>query len=173
MKGPSFGDEDAGDVPGTHLRGSLDGSGLKIAIVVSKFNRFVTDRLVVGACEALLSHGLVQEGITVSWVPGAFEVPLVAQEMARTRRWDAIVCLGAVIRGETAHFDFVAGEAARGIASVARETGVPVSFGILTTDTEEQALERAGGRWGNKGHDASLAAIEMVNLLRLLRNEGA
>lgn len=171
MKGPSFGDGEAEETRGNHLKGGLDGSGLKIAIVASRFNRFVTDRLLTGAMEALLSHGLNQEDITVSWVPGAFEVPLVAQEMAKTQRWDAVVCLGAVIRGETSHFDYVAGEAARGIAAVSRETGVPVAFGILTTDTEEQALERAGGRSGNKGNDASLAAIEMANLLSLLRDE--
>ena len=171
MKGPSFDEEELEeDAPGIHLKGNLDGHGLRIAVVASRFNRFVTSKLVEGAWEALLSHGLKEQDITVAWVPGAFEVPLVAQEMARTRKWDAVVCLGAVIRGETAHFDYVAGEAARGIASASRETGVPVSFGILTTDTEEQALERAGGKGGNKGHDASLAAIEMANLLRLLRD---
>ena len=171
MKGPSFDEEEWEEkAPGIHLKGSLDGHGLRIAVVASRFNRFVTSRLVEGACEALISHGLKEQDITVAWVPGAFEVPLVAREMAQTRKWDAVVCLGAVIRGETAHFDYVAGEAARGIASASRETGVPVSFGILTTDTEEQALERAGGKWGNKGQDASLAAIEMANLLRLLRD---
>jgi 6,7-dimethyl-8-ribityllumazine synthase len=140
-----------------------------VAVVAARYNRFVTSKLVEGACEALLSHGLEDKDLTVSWVPGAFEVPLVALEMARTGRWDALVCLGAVIRGETAHFDYVAGEAARGIADASRKTGVPLAFGILTTYTEEQALERAGGAMGNRGYDAALAAIESANLLRLLR----
>ena len=169
MKGPSFGDEGEDNGPGLRLKGNLNGLGLRIAVVASRYNRFVTSKLVEGACEALLSHGLEDKDLTVSWVPGTFEVPLVAQEMARTGKWDALVCLGAVIRGETAHFDYVAGEAARGIANVSRETGVPLAFGILTTYTEEQALERAGGKMGNRGHDAAIAAIESANLLRALR----
>ena len=169
MKGPSFDDEGEDNGPGLRLKGNLNGLGLRIAVVASRYNRLVTSKLVEGACEALLSHGLEDKDLTVSWVPGTFEVPLVAQEMARTGNWDALVCLGAVIRGETAHFDYVAGEAARGIAEVSRETGVPLAFGILTTYTEEQALERAGGKMGNRGHDAALAAIESANLLRLLR----
>ena len=169
MKGPSFNDEEVEDGPGLRLKGNLNGLGLRIAVVASRYNRFVTSKLVEGACEALLSRGLEEKDLTVSWVPGSFEVPLVALEMARTGKWDALVCLGAVIRGETAHFDYVAGEAARGIADVTRETGVPLAFGILTTYTEEQALERAGGKMGNKGYDAALAAIESANLLRLLR----
>ncbi|MFH1560285.1 MAG: 6,7-dimethyl-8-ribityllumazine synthase [Chloroflexota bacterium] len=147
----------------------MNGLGLRIAVVASRYNRFVTSKLVEGACEALLSHGLEEKDLTVSWVPGSFEVPLVALEMAKTGKWDALVCLGAVIRGETAHFDYVAGEAARGIAAASRETGVPLAFGILTTYTEEQALERAGGKLGNRGHDAALVALESANLLRLLR----
>ena len=169
MKGPSFDDEGEENGPGLHLKGNLNGLGLRIAVVASRYNRFVTSKLVEGACEALLSHGLEDNDLTVSWVPGTFEVPLVALEMARTGKWDALVCLGAVIRGETAHFDYVAGEAARGIADVSRETGVPLAFGILTTYTEEQALERAGGKLGNRGYDAAIAAIESANLLRLLR----
>ena len=168
MKGPSF-DDDEPQGPGLHLRGGLDGRGLRIAIVAARFNRFVTSRLVEGAREALISHGIAENDLVVTWVPGSFEAPLVALEMARTGEWDALVCLGAVIRGETAHFDYVAREAARGIASASVETGVPMSFGILTTYTEAQALERAGGKSGNKGYDAALAAIEMANLMRLLR----
>ena len=167
MKGPSFEDEPQG--PGLHTRGSLDGQGLKIGVVASSFNRFVTSRLVEGACEGLMAHGFEETDLHVAWVPGAFELPLAASEMARSGRWDALVCVGAVIRGETSHFDFVAGEAARGIAAASRETGVPIAFGVLTTDTEEQALERAGGKVGNKGYEAALTAIEMVNLLRQLR----
>ena len=116
------------------------------------------------------SHGVREEDITIVWVPGSFEIPLAALELAKSGTWDAVVCLGAVIRGQTAHFDFIAGEAARGVSSASRETGVPMAFGILTTNTEEQALERAGGKWGNKGYDAALAVVEMANLLRLLRN---
>ncbi|MBI4282776.1 MAG: 6,7-dimethyl-8-ribityllumazine synthase [Chloroflexi bacterium] len=155
--------------PGLHLKGNLNGLGLRIAVVASRYNHFVTTKLVEGACEALLSHGLEEKNLAVSWVPGSFEVPLVALEMARTGKWDALVCLGAVIRGETAHFDLVAAEAARGIAEASRETGVPLAFGILATYTEEQALERAGGKLGNRGYDAALAALETANLLRLLR----
>jgi len=168
LKGPAFGE--IGDGLGLHLTGSLDGQGLRIAMVASRYVRLVTSRLVNGACEALLSHGLYEKDITVSWVPGSFEIPLIALEMAKTGKWDAIVCLGAVIRGETAHFDYVAGEAARGIAAASRETGIPITFGILTTYTEEHALERSGGRLGNRGYDAALTALEMANLIRLLRD---
>lgn len=170
MKGPSFDEESAEQGPELRLKGNLNGLGLRIALVASSYNLFVTSKLVVGAYEALLSHGLEDKDLMLSWVPGTFEIPLVAQEMAKTGDWDAIVCLGAVIRGETAHFDYVAGEAARGIAQISRETGIPLAFGILTTYTEEQALERAGGKSGNKGHDSALAAIESANLLRLLRS---
>jgi 6,7-dimethyl-8-ribityllumazine synthase len=169
LKGPSFDDEEEKSGPGLRLRGNLNGLGLRIAVVASRYNHFVTSKLVEGACEALLSHGLEEKDLAVSWVPGSFEVPLVALEMARSGKWDALVCLGAVIRGETAHFDYVAAEAARGIAAASRETGVPLAFGILTTYNEEQALERAGGKLGNRGYDAALAAIESANLLRLLR----
>ncbi|MBF8267885.1 MAG: ribH [Dehalococcoidia bacterium] len=168
MKGLSF-EEEVEPGPGFQLRGDLKGHGLRIAIVASRFNLAITSRLLGGAREGLLTHGLEEKDIALAWVPGSMEVPLVALEMARTGRWDALVCLGAVIRGETAHFDYVAGEAARGVASASRETAVPMAFGILTTDTVEQALERAGGKWGNKGYDAALAAIEMARLLRLLR----
>ena len=168
MKGPSF-DEDIETGPGFHIKGDLDGHGLRIAMVVSKFNHHVTSRLLEGAREGLLSHGIEEKDMAVAWVPGSMEVPLASLEMAMTGTWDALVCLGAVIRGETAHFDFVAGEAARGIAAASMETGVPMAFGILTTDTVEQALERAGGKWGNKGYDSALTAIEMANLLRVVR----
>jgi 6,7-dimethyl-8-ribityllumazine synthase len=171
LKGPSFGDEGEEDGPGTRLKGSLDGHGLRVAVVAARFNFFITSKLVEGACEALISHGLDENDLAVAWVPGSFEVPLVALEMAKTGKWDAIVCLGAVIRGETAHFDYVSGEAARGIADASRETGVPLAFGILTTYTEEQAVERAGGKLGNRGCDAALAALESANLLRLLSNK--
>ena len=172
MKGPSF-EEELEQGPGLTLKGGLDGQGLKIAIVISRFNHFVTSKLLQGASEALLTHGLDEKDISAVWVPGSFEVPLAAQELARSGGWDAVVCLGAVIRGETAHFDYVAGEAARGVASASRETGIPMTFGILTADTEEQALERAGGSRGNRGYDAALAAMEMVNLLRLMRGAEA
>jgi 6,7-dimethyl-8-ribityllumazine synthase len=171
LKGPSFGDEGEEDGPGTRLKGSLDGHGLRVAVVAARFNFFITSKLVEGACETLISYGLEENDLAVAWVPGSFEVPLVALEMAKTGKWDAIVCLGAVIRGETAHFDYVSGETARGIADASRETGVPLAFGILTTYTEEQAVERAGGKLGNRGCDAALAALESANLLRLLSNK--
>lgn len=168
MKGPAFGEIEDG--PGLHLTGSLDGRGLRIAMVASRYVHLVTSRLVNGAREALLSHGLDEKDIAVSWVPGSFEIPLIALEMAKTGKWDAIVCLGAVIRGETAHFDYVAGEAARGIAAASRETGIPITFGVLTTYTEEHAIERSGGKLGNRGYDAALTALEMANLIRLLKD---
>ena len=168
MKGPSFSEETPTTIPGTHIKGTLDGRGLKIALVVSRFNSFITDKLAAGACEALLNQGVDQDDIAVVWVPGAFELPLVAQEIAETGGHDAIVCLGAVIRGETAHFEYVSSETAKGISEASRDTGIPISFGVLTTDNEEQALDRAGGKAGNKGHDASLAAIEMANLIKRL-----
>ena len=170
MKGPSFDDVEEDSGPGLRLKGNLNGFGLRIAVVASRYNRFVTSKLVEGACEALLSHGLEEKDLTVSWVPGSFEVPLVALEMARSGKWDALVCLGALIRGETANFDHVAAEVVRGVAEASRETGVPLAFGILTTYTKEQALERAGGKLGNRGYDAALAALESANLLRLLRS---
>ena len=169
MKGPSFDEEGTEQGPELRLKGNLNGLGLRIALVASSYNLFITSKLVAGAYEALLSHGLEDKNLMLSWVPGTFEIPLIAQEMAKSGDWDAIVCLGAVIKGETAHFEYVAGEAARGIAQTSRETGIPLAFGVLTTYTEEQALERAGGSSGNKGHDAALAAIESANLLRLLR----
>jgi 6,7-dimethyl-8-ribityllumazine synthase len=143
----------------------VDGIGLRIALVAARFNGQIVQRLVDGARACLADHGVADEAVQVAWVPGAFELPLAADRAASTGRFDAIVCLGAVIRGETPHFDFVAAEAARGIQDVALRTGIPVSFGVLTTGTVEQALRRAGGNHGNKGWDAALAAIDMVRTL--------
>jgi 6,7-dimethyl-8-ribityllumazine synthase len=152
----------------THT-GALDATGLRIGIVVSKYNDVVSTPLLEGAVEALELHGAILANIVVAWVPGAFEIPIAARELAEHGDVDAVVCLGAVIRGDTAHFDYVAGEAARGIASVHASTGVPATFGVLTVDTLEQAMDRAGGRLGNKGAEAALAAVEMASLLRGLR----
>ncbi|MBE7518698.1 MAG: 6,7-dimethyl-8-ribityllumazine synthase [Thermoflexaceae bacterium] len=150
------------------LCGSSEGAGLRVCVVVSRWNSFVTGKLLSGAVAALLQRGLADEDITVAHVPGAFEVPTASRWAAESGRFDAVVCLGAVIRGETAHFEYVAGGAAEGIARVALDTGVPVIFGVLTVETVEQALSRAGGKDGNKGEEAALAAIEMANLRRLL-----
>ena len=149
--------------------GSLEGRGLRIGVVVARFNEFVTRRLLEGALAALERHGVNGEDISVFWVPGSFELPLVTRTAALSGRFDALVCLGAVIRGETAHFDYVAGQAASGIARASQESGVPATFGVLTTDTVEQAINRAGGKSGNKGYDAAVAAIEMANLVRELK----
>lgn len=142
-----------------------DGEGPGIAVIVSQFNHFVTSRLKDGALQALTESGVPSDRIDVVEVPGAFEIPLAAQQAADTGRYRAVVCLGAVIRGETPHFDFVAAECARGVARVSLETGLPVSFGVLTTDDAEQAMNRAGGTAGNKGRDAALAALEMISVL--------
>ena len=151
------------------IEGQLNASGLRVAIVVSRFNSFITERLLAGATDALLRHGADPDKIDIIKVPGSWEVPLAAGELARQHRYDAIICLSAVIRGETPHFDYVAAEAAKGIAQVAAETGVPVAFGVLTTNTLEQAIDRAGAKGGNKGFDAAITAMEMANLLRQLR----
>ena len=151
------------------IEGQLQGAGLRFAIVVSRFNSFITERLLAGALDALTRTGCNPETIDVIKVPGSWEIPLAAGELAKQRRYDAIVCLSAIIRGETPHFDYVAGEAAKGIAHIAAETGVPVAFGVLTTNTLEQAIDRAGGKSGNKGFDAAMTAVEMANLLRTLR----
>ncbi len=148
--------------------GALLGTGLRFGVVVSRFNEFISRKLLEGALDALERHGVAPEDVEVAWVPGAFEIPLVARRMAASGAFHAVICLGAVIRGSTPHFDYVASEVAKGIAHVGLETGVPVLFGVLTTDTIEQAIERAGTKAGNKGFDAALAAIEMANLLRLL-----
>ena len=150
------------------LRGELKGDGLRIAVVVARFNEFVTSKLLNGARAALDGHGVRDEDMTVAWVPGSFEIPLVARKMAGSGRYDAVICLGAVIRGETDHYEHVADQAARGIADATVESGMPVIFCVLTTDTAELALARAGGEHGNNGYDAGVAAIEMANLVRAL-----
>ena len=151
-----------------HFQAKPSGDGLRIGIALARFNRAVTDRLLAGALEALAAHGVAEDAIDIASVPGAFELPLCAQRLATTGRYDALVCLGAVVRGETPHFDFVAGEAAGGIAAVARRHDLPVAFGVLTTDTMEQALARAGGDAGNKGYEAAVTALEMVQVLRVV-----
>ncbi|KZE38009.1 6,7-dimethyl-8-ribityllumazine synthase [Bhargavaea cecembensis] len=151
------------------LEGNLVGSELKIAIVAGRFNEFITDRLVEGALDTLRRHGVAEEDIDVAKVPGAFEIPIAAQKLAASGKYDAVITLGAVIRGATAHFDYVCAEAAKGVAKAAADTGVPVMFGVITTDTIEQAIERAGTKAGNKGAESATAAIEMANLLQQLR----
>jgi 6,7-dimethyl-8-ribityllumazine synthase len=151
------------------FEGQLSAAGLRFAIIVSRFNSFITERLHQGAMDALVRAGANADLVDVIKVPGSWEVPLVASEVARQHRYDAVICLSCVIRGETPHFDYVAGEAAKGIAHAAIETGVPVAFGVLTTNTLEQAIDRAGAKGGNKGFDAAMTAIEMANLLRTLR----
>jgi 6,7-dimethyl-8-ribityllumazine synthase len=148
--------------------GSLDATGMRLAVVAGRFNAHVTRPLLDGALDALASHGLDPAAVGVHWVPGAFEIPLVARRLAASGAVDAVICLGAVIRGATAHFDYVAGPCAAGIAQAALDTGIPVVFGVLTTNDEQQALDRAGGCEGNKGADAALTAIEMVTLLGAL-----
>jgi 6,7-dimethyl-8-ribityllumazine synthase len=147
------------------VEGNLISKGKKYGIVVARFNEFISNKLLAGALDALGRHGVTEEEITVAWTPGAFEIPLVAQKMAESGRFDALIALGAVIRGGTPHFDYVANEVAKGVAQVALAVRVPVLFGVLTTDTIEQAIERAGTKAGNKGFDAAVAAIEMVNLM--------
>lgn len=147
------------------LEGKLSAKGMKVAIVASRFNEFITSKLIGGAEDCLLRHGADSDDLTLAWVPGAFEIPLAAQKLARSGKYDAVVCVGAVIRGATPHFDYVCAEASKGIAHVSLETGVPVAFGVLTTDNIEQAVERAGTKAGNKGADAAMCAIEMVNLM--------
>ncbi|HEY1185196.1 MAG TPA: 6,7-dimethyl-8-ribityllumazine synthase [Bryobacteraceae bacterium] len=149
--------------------GQLSAAGLRFVIIVSRFNSFITDRLLAGAMDALTRTGAAADLIEIIKVPGSWEIPLVAGEVARTHRWDAVICLSALIRGDTPHFDYIAAEAAKGIAHASLETGVPVSFGVLTTNTLEQAIDRAGAKGGNKGFDAAMSAIEMANLLRTLR----
>jgi len=154
---------------GRVFEGQLSATGLRFAVVVSRFNSFITERLLGGAMDALRRTGAAEDMIDVVKVPGSWEVPLVAGELARQHRYDAVICLACVIRGETPHFDYVAAEAAKGVAHVAADTGVPVAFGVLTTNTLEQAIDRAGAKGGNKGFDAAMTAIETANLLRTLR----
>ena len=148
------------------IEGKFDATGLKTALVVSRFNEFITSKLVGGAIDALVRNNAKEDDITQVWVPGAFEIPAVAKKLAESKKYDAVIRLGAVIRGSTPHFDMVANEATKGIAQVGMQCGIPVIFGVLTTDTIEQAVERAGTKAGNKGFDAALSAIEMVNLYR-------
>lgn len=150
------------------MEGNLTSAGQKIGIVASRFNEFITGKLLGGAIDAFVRHGGNEEDITVAWVPGAFEIPLIAKKMVESGKYDSVVCLGAVIRGATPHFDMVANEATKGIATVGLQCGVPVIFGILTTDSIEQAVERAGTKAGNKGFEAVTSAIEMVNLIKEL-----
>jgi 6,7-dimethyl-8-ribityllumazine synthase len=151
------------------IEGALSAQGLKFAVVVSRFNSFITERLLAGALDALTRHGAADKAIDIIKVPGSWEMPVVTAELAKSKKYDAILCLGCVIKGDTPHFDYVAGEAAKGLASAASASGVPVAFGVLTTHTLEQAIDRAGAKSGNKGFDAGVTAIEMANLMRRLR----
>jgi 6,7-dimethyl-8-ribityllumazine synthase len=151
------------------VEGNLTAKGFAFGIVASRFNEFITARLLDGALDALRRHGADEDKITVARVPGSYEIPLVAKKMAASHQYDAVICLGTVIRGATPHFEYIAGEVAKGVAMVGLDTGVPVLFGVLTTDSIEQAVERAGTKAGNKGFDAACAAIEMANLLRELK----
>ena len=153
--------------------GQLDAKGLRFAILVARFNSFITERLLAGALDALTRHGCADSDIEIVKVPGSWEMPLVCRELAGAKKHDAIICLGAVIRGDTPHFDYVAGEAAKGLSQVAADTGVPVAFGVLTCNTLEQAIDRAGAKGGNKGFDAATTAIEMADLLRRLRKKSS
>lgn len=148
--------------------GKLVAEGLKFGIIVGRFNEFIGGKLLTGALDGLKRHGVEEDDIEIAWVPGAFEIPLTAKKMAKSKKYDAVICLGAVIRGATPHFDYVSNEVSKGIASVSLETEIPVIFGVLTTDTIEQAIERAGTKAGNKGYDAAVTAIDMANLLRQL-----
>ena len=153
------------------IEGNIDARGLKFAIIAARFNSFIVERLLEGAMDALRRTGADLEDLTIVKVPGSWEMPVVAAELARQKRYDGIICLGAVIRGETPHFDYVAGNSASGLATISAETGVPIAFGVLTTNTVEQAVDRAGAKAGNKGFDAAMTAIEMAQLLKSLRSE--
>ncbi|MFD0825888.1 6,7-dimethyl-8-ribityllumazine synthase [Neobacillus sp. M.A.Huq-85] len=150
------------------FEGNLVGSGLKVGIVVGRFNEFITSKLLGGAQDALKRHGVSETDVDVAWVPGAFEITLIAQKMAESKKYDAVITLGTVIRGSTPHFDYVCNEVAKGVSALNLKTGIPVIFGVLTTDSIEQAIERAGTKAGNKGWDAASAAIEMANLCRTI-----
>ena len=150
------------------FEGKLVSKQIKIGIVAARFNEFITAKLLSGAMDGLVPHDVAEEDIHVAWVPGAFEIPLIASKMAKSGKYDAVICLGAVIRGSTSHYDFVCNEVSKGIAAVSLETDVPVMFGVLTTENIEQAIERAGTKAGNKGYDCAVSAIEMVNLIREL-----
>ena len=153
---------------GKIFEGNLLGEGLKIGIVVARFNEFITGKLLSGAKDALGRHGVADEDIDVAWVPGSFEIPLAAQKMANSKKYDAVICLGTVIRGATPHFEYIAAEVSKGVAKVGLDSNIPVLFGVITADTLEQAIERAGTKSGNKGFDAATGAIEMANLMRTI-----
>ena len=150
------------------LEGKVVAQGMKVGIVASRFNSFIVQKLLDGAVDGLVRHGVAEEDITAAWVPGAFEIPIVAKQMAESGKYDAVICLGAVIRGSTSHYELVCSEVAKGVAQVGLQTGVPVLFGVITTENIEQAIERAGSKAGNKGYDCALSAIEMVNLRKQL-----
>ena len=150
------------------LEGNLVAEGLKIGIVAARFNEFIVSKLIGGAEDALKRHGVREDDIELAWVPGAFEIPLIAQKMAHSKKYDAVICLGAVIKGATSHYDYVCAEVSKGIATVSLNSNIPVMFGVLTTDNIEQAIERAGSKAGNKGYECATGAIEMVNLIRAL-----
>ena len=150
------------------IEGKLIANGMKFGIVAARFNEFIVSKLIGGAEDALLRHGAKEDDITLAWVPGAFEIPTAAKQMAQSGKYDAIICLGAVIRGATSHYDYVCNEVSKGIAHVSLETGIPVMFGVVTTENIEQAVERAGTKAGNKGYDVAVSAIEMVDLMRKL-----
>ncbi len=151
------------------IEGKLDAKGLRFGIVIGRFNEFISGKLLAGCLDGLKRHGAEEEQIDVVWSPGSFEIPLLAKRLATSKKYDAVICLGAVIRGATPHFDYVAAEVSKGVAHVGLDTGVPVIFGVLTTDNIEQAIERAGTKSGNKGFDAALAAMEMANLMKEIR----
>ena len=148
------------------FEGTLVSKDIKIGIVVARFNEFITSKLLGGAIDALTRHNVSEENIEIAWVPGAFEIPLIASKMANTKNYDAVICLGAVIRGSTTHYDYVCSEVSKGVASVSLSSDIPVIFGVITTENIEQAIERAGTKSGNKGFDSAVSAIEMVNLIR-------
>jgi 6,7-dimethyl-8-ribityllumazine synthase len=158
-------------MPHIEIEGALQGEGLRVAIAVARFNSFITDRLLGGALDGLRRHGVAEGDTTVVRVPGSWELPVVVKALADSGKYDAVICLGAVIRGETPHFDYVAGEAAKGIGQAMMQTGVPVAFGVLTTNTLEQAIDRAGAKSGNKGFDAAATVIEMASVLRQIRGK--
>ena len=151
------------------IEGKLIANGMKFGIVAARFNEFIVSKLIGGAEDALLRHGAKEDDITLAWVPGAFEIPTAAKQMAQSGKYDAVICLGAVIRGATSHYDYVCNEVSKGIAHVSLETGIPVMFGVVTTENIEQAVERAGTKAGNKGYDAAVSAIEMVDLIKKLK----
>ena len=151
------------------LEGKVVAEGMKVGIVVARFNEFITSKLLSGAIDGLVRHDVKEDDVDVAWVPGAFEIPLVASKMAKSRKYDAVICLGAVIRGSTSHYDYVCNEVSKGIAAVSMENDIPVMFGVITTENIEQAIERSGRKAGNKGYECALGAIEMVNLIRKIK----